>query len=157
MYIIDGYNLLKLVERTSDEFEGLSQAELCLFIAGFMKIMKQQGVVVFDGVNPDKNSNFKGMSNLEVIFAGGGKDADSLIEKKIEYDTAPKRLFIVSNDRRIKNAARARGCSAVNSDKFWLDLQKAMKKKRNFEPDEKRRGLDEAQTKYWMEYFDLEQ
>ncbi|MBN1796536.1 MAG: NYN domain-containing protein [Sedimentisphaerales bacterium] len=158
MYIIDGYNLLKLIQTTSSEFAQISDIDLCRFVSGFLKMTKRDGVIIFDGKCPGEDSCYNAASSLEVIFAGPGKDADSLIEQKISSDSAPRRLLVVSNDRRIRKAARARKAVSVKSEQFWTDLQKALKKrKRMVEPAEKRRGLDEGQTKQWMEYFGLEQ
>jgi predicted RNA-binding protein with PIN domain len=155
MYIIDGYNLLKLIQKSSDEHELLSRIDLCRLIGSFLSFKKQNGTIIFDGPNPDENTNYS--SGVEVIFAGPGKDADSLIEKKIACDTAPRRLLVVSNDRRIRNAANAGGSTSIKSEKFWQHLLSSLKRKKQiYEPPEKRKGLDQSQTKQWMEYFGLE-
>ena len=158
MYIIDGYNLLKSIQKTASDFEQISEIELCRLIGSFLRIKKQDGVIIFDGTEPRENACFNTLSGLEVIFAGPGKDADTLIEQKIKCDSAPRRLLVVSDDRRIRKAARARKATSLKSERFWTDLQKALKKKKRIaEPPEKRHGLDEGQTKHWMEHFGLEQ
>ena len=158
MYIIDGYNLLWLINSTSSDFGELSAIQLCRLISHYLKLQRQNGMIIFDGTEPAGNSSFDAASNLEVIFAGGGKDADSLIEKKIEADSAPRRLIVVSSDRRIRKAAGTRRAGAVKSEQFWSDLQVRLRQRKKVEePAEKREGLDEAQTKYWLKYFDLEQ
>jgi len=158
MYIIDGYNLLWLINGTSSDFDELSSIQLCRLVNHFLKLQRQKGIIVFDGTEPAGNSSFNSSSNLEVIFAGGGKDADSLIEKKIEADSAPRRLIVVSSDRMIRKAAGARRAGAVKSERFWSELQLRLRqRKKVYEPAEKQEGLDEAQTSYWLKYFDLEQ
>jgi len=87
-----------------------------------------------------------------------GSDADMVIEDKIKASTAPRRLTVVSSDRRLRDAARARKATAVKSEVFWNNLRKQLRRKKTFkEPTAKRRGLTESETKQWLEFFGIEQ
>ncbi len=157
MIIIDGYNLLHSV-RKSEYFESISDVQLCRITGKFLKITGEKGEIVFDGTGPKDKSGFDNISNLEVLFAGRDSDADTVIEDKIRANTAPKRLTIVSSDRRLRKAAQVRKATSVKSDAFWAGLEKQLSRKRPArEPAEKRRGLTESETKQWLEFFGLEQ
>ncbi|MHC4159544.1 MAG: NYN domain-containing protein, partial [Planctomycetota bacterium] len=101
---------------------------------------------------------FYDISNLEVFFAGLGSDADTIIEDKIKANTAPRRLTVVSSDRRVQSAARARKATAVKSIIFWNDLCKRLshRKKTPREPAAKREGLTESETEHWLKIFGLQ-
>ncbi|NIQ70825.1 MAG: hypothetical protein GTN94_30295, partial [Candidatus Aminicenantes bacterium] len=130
----------------------------CRIIGSYLKLTGQKGEIIFDGTGPPDKSGFDGISNLEVFFAGLGTDTDTIIEDKIIANTAPRRLKIVSSDRRLRKAARARKATSVKSEVFWNDIQKQLSRKKTAkEPTAKRRGLSESETSQWLEIFGLEQ
>jgi uncharacterized protein len=53
-----------------------------------------------------------------VLFAGGGREADALIETLISRDTGPRELVVASSDRRLQRAVRKRGGNGLASEKF---------------------------------------
>ncbi len=61
-------------------------------------------------------SRFRG----EVLFASDHDEADDLIEQLIRDHSAPKRLTVVTADRRIQQAARRRRAQVISSEE-WLD------------------------------------
>jgi predicted RNA-binding protein with PIN domain len=158
MIIIDGHNLLHSIVKLHEDPEPISDVRLCWIISRYMKAIGENGEIVFDGAGPRDKSQFDNIANLEVFFAGMGKDADSIIENKIRANTAPKRLSVVSSDRRLRKTAQARRATAVKSEIFWDNLQKQLKRKKPIkEPKAKRVGLSESETKQWLEFFGIEQ
>ncbi|NIP27305.1 MAG: NYN domain-containing protein [Phycisphaerae bacterium] len=158
MIIIDGHNLLHSIVKLHEDPEPISDVQLCWILSRYMKAIGENGEIVFDGTGPRDKSQFDNIANLEVFFAGLGKDADSIIENKIRANTAPKRLSVVSSDRRLRKTAQARRATAVKSEIFWVNLQKQLKKKKPVkEPKAKRVGLSESETKQWLEIFGIEQ
>jgi predicted RNA-binding protein with PIN domain len=156
--IIDGHNLLHSIQQTGEDSEPISRIQLCRILSGYFKLIDENGEIVFDGTGPRDKSGFDNISNLEVFFAGLGSDADTVIEDKIKANTAPRRLTVVSSDRRLRDAARARKAIPVKSDVFWNNLRRQLSRKETFkEPTAKRRGLSESETKQWLEFFGLEQ
>ena len=154
--IIDGHNLLRTIQKTSEYFESIGRVQLCRIVSRYLCLTGEKGEIVFDGTGPPDKSGFDDISNLEVFFAGRSTDADSVIEDKVKASTAPKRLTVVSSDRRLRNAARARKATLVKSLDFWADVQKELSRKRKAsEPAEKRRGLTESETEQWLEFFGL--
>ncbi len=158
MIIIDGHNLLHSIVKRSEEFETLSDVQLCRVLSKFLKLTGENGEIIFDGTGPRDKSGFDNLPNLEVFFAGLGTDADTVIEEKIKLSTAPKLLMIVSSDRRLKDAGRRRKATVIKSEDFWEQVQKQIKKKRkiNKEPPGKRGGITEAETNQWLRFFGLE-
>jgi len=159
MFIIDGYNLLHSIQKISEDSEQINDVGLCRIINEYLKLAGEKGEIVFDGTGPRDKSPFENISNLEVFFAGPGADADTVIEYKIKASTAPRRLMIVSSDRRIQSAARARRATAIKALIFWNDLCKRLshRKKKAKEPTEKREGLTDGETEQWLKFFGLEQ
>jgi len=158
MIIIDGYNLLHSIRKVDEGHESISDVALCKFIGRYLKQIGEAGEIIFDGTGPRDKSGFDNISNLEVFFAGLGTDTDTIIEDKIKIDTAPKRLTIVSSDRRLRKAAQARKATVVKSEVFWNNLQKQLSRKKGVrEPAAKRQGLTDGETKQWLEFFGLEQ
>jgi predicted RNA-binding protein with PIN domain len=158
MFIIDGHNLLHSIQKDSPKSGPISDVRLCHIIGSYLKLTGQSGEIIFDGTGPPDKSGFDGISNLEVFFAGLGTDTDTVIEDKIIANSAPRRLKIVSSDRRLRKAARARKATSIKSEVFWNNIQKQLSRKKTAkEPEAKRRGLSESETKQWLEIFGFEQ
>ena len=158
MFIIDGYNLLWSTQKTTEQDEPITDVQLCRVIGRYLKLIGDKGQIVFDGIGPPDKTGFTNINNLEVIFTPRSTDADTVIESKIRISTAPKRLTIVSSDRRIRDAARARKAATIKSEAFWNNLQKQLRRPRPpKEPSAKRQGLSQSETAQWLKFFDIEQ
>jgi len=180
--IIDGHNLLWSIQKAGpvrsnpassrgrrdrnrrpsngagEDFKSITDLQLCHIVGRYLKLSGEKGEIVFDGTGPSDKSRFDNISNLEVFFAGLAADADTVIEDKIRANSAPKRLTIVSSDRRLRTAARARKATAVKSEVFWTAVQKRLSRGRAIkEPPGKRWGLTESETEQWLKLFGLEQ
>ncbi len=155
--IIDGNNLLHSIQKSGEDFGSLTAGRLCRIISRYLRLTGEKGEIVFDGAGPPDKSEFDNISDLEVFFSGRATDADTVIEHKIRISTAPKRLTVVSSDRRLRSAARTRKAAAVKADAFWNDVEKQLsRKKKAKEPPEKRRGLTDGETQKWLEFFGIE-
>jgi len=155
--IIDGYNLLHSIHKTNEDSDAISDTQLCRIVDTFLIHTKQKGEIIFDGTGPPDKSTFDNMSKLEVFFAGPGRDADTVIENKIKASTDAKRLTVVSSDRRVQQAARARKAAAIKSNIFWDNLQRQLSRKKTArEPAAKRQGLSEGETEQWLRIFGLD-
>lgn len=155
--IIDGYNLLRTVEKFDPEGPRVSDAGMCRAISDYLRLTCQKGEIIFDGVGPPDKSVFNNVHYLEIIFSGTGRDADSIIIDKIERNTAPRNLIVVSSDRELRNAAASRQAVPVKSDVFWMQLVKELERKRAVpEPREKQTGISSGLADEWMKLFGLE-
>jgi predicted RNA-binding protein with PIN domain len=158
-FIIDGYNLLHSIRKTSEDWDAVGDIRLCHVLGRFFQKIGEKGEIVFDGKGPPEKSRFENIEKLEVLFTGLKSDADTVIENKIESSTAPKGLTIVSSDRRIRRAGRSRKTTVMKSEEFWIAVCKRLSRNRKkvVEPLEKRRGLNEGETKQWMKYFGIDE
>jgi predicted RNA-binding protein with PIN domain len=158
MFFIDGHNLLHSVQKDDPDSGPISDVRLCHIIGSYLKLTGQSGEIIFDGIGPPDKSGFEDISNLEVFFAGLGTDTDTVIEDKISLNTAPRSLRVVSSDRRLRKAARARKATSIKSEVFWNNMQKQLsRRKAAKEPRAKRRGLNESETRQWLDIFGIEQ
>ncbi len=96
---------------------------------------------------------------ITVIYAGPGRDADSLIERLIERADGPRELIVVSSDRRIAKAARKRKAKALDSPSFMLQVLADAERAR---ATPKRPGAahpgapSPAEVAEWMRFFGLD-
>jgi len=159
MTIIDGNNLLWALHQALGEREITNEMELCRALSQYFSQTGEAGQVVFDGSGPADKSPFDTFGHLEVFFSGFHHDSDSVIEEKIKVNTSPRRLTVVSSDRRLRKAASARKAQTVKSEEFWEQVRRELgrRKPRGKEPDEKREGLTEGETDKWLEVFGLEE
>jgi len=158
-FLIDGYNLLHAIDKTGQDWDAVGDIRLCHILSRYLQRIDEKGEVIFDGKGPPEKSRFENIERLEVVFTGLRTDADTVIENKIQSNTAPKALTVVSSDRRLRRAAAVRKATAVKSDEFWKTVIREVKKKRkrSVEPAAKRKGLNQSETKQWMKYFGLEE
>ena len=68
-------------------------------VGRYLRLTSETGEIILDGTGPRDKSGFDNTSNLEVSLAGLG--TDTVIEDEIAANTAPRRLTIVSSDRRL--------------------------------------------------------
>jgi hypothetical protein len=156
MFLIDGHNLLHMVLKSEENAGATTDLELCRVLSRYMTQVGRPGVIIFDGSGPPDKSGFDYIANLEILFAGPGADADTVIEDKICASTAPKRMTVVSNDRRLRRAARARKCTSMKTEVFWADILKELCRKRpESEPAAKRFGLSDSETDQWLDAFGI--
>ncbi len=123
--LIDGYNLLNATGIPSrgkgpGNLERARQALLNTLVESLPAEELSRTIVVFDGSESPwgvaKQQNHRGMT---VMFASKDEDADTVIERLIVADSAPKRLTVVSSDHRLQRAANRRKAIAVDSD-VWF-------------------------------------
>jgi len=156
-FLIDGYNLLRSVQKY-DAYADLTDVQLCRYLADFLKKVRDRGTIVFDGIGPPDKRELMGIRGLEIRFSGEKSDADTYIEWKIQENTAPRRLAVVSSDRRLRDAARRRQAKSVPVDVFWPEMCKVLDSSPKIapEPREKQKGIADGQVDAWLEYFDLD-
>jgi len=156
-FLVDGYNLLRAMQKLDEQYDAVDEAGLCRILSEYIKRKQSFGQVVFDGLGPPDKSDLSGFGNIEVYFSGQELEADDIIEDKILANTAPKRLIVISTDRRIRAAAGQRKAVSVRSELFFDDVVKTLDRKTiTPEPQEKRGGLTEAEAQEWIDFFDMD-
>lgn len=126
--LIDGYNLMhaaglirgKLVGK---QLEGARERLVKRVAFHMTKDERAHTIVIFDAkVAPAMASREAFIEGIRVLYPEPGHEADELIEELIRQDMTPRKLRIVSSDRRLHRAARERLAVAVASDRFLDEL-----------------------------------
>ena len=126
--IIDGYNLMHAAGLVRGKLIGkqLEGARLRLLKRLAYQMSKEERAattVVFDAKTVlVVSSREELIEGIRVLFPEPGHEADELIEDMIAQDPQPRKLRIVSSDRRLHRAARERLASAINSDRYLDEL-----------------------------------
>jgi len=119
--LIDCYNVLHA--DIPPALAGLGEASLCALLR--RSPWASGGVVVVcDGSPKPHSPDVHAVEPVELIFSGQGRSADDVIIKRIDEDSAPKRLTVVSSDRAIRRAARRRRARDWSSEAFLSRLVK---------------------------------
>lgn len=168
LLIVDGYNLLHRLapKRLLDAPGGLERARAAVVRRVETLLEKEElpaAVVVFDAAGPvasgpNSTAGPQATPSLRVLFATDYPDADSMIEEMVRRHSSPRRLTVVSSDRRVMDAARKRGAQGLDCD-AWLDQREKLAGRgplRTPEPaaeesDEHLPGADES--RYWLREF----
>ena len=94
---------------------------------------------------------------MDVAFSGQGIEADDLIEHRIDQCQSPKKLCVVSSDRRIRLAAQKVKAQVFRADEFWaMVLKRLLRRRGPREPLGKRHGVTDAETRAWLRQFGLD-
>jgi predicted RNA-binding protein with PIN domain len=91
---------------------------------------------------------------IRIVFARAGQEADDVIEQLIAKDSAAKGLQVVSDDHRLQQVGRRRGCKVLGCEEFltWLLKQrKAGSQKPG--PPEKKDSISANEVQRWLEEF----
>jgi len=155
--LIDGYNLLRAIQNYSEEMAAITDTILCAVLSEYLRKNRKRAQIIFDGIGPPDKTELFSFRNPKVVFSGPTLEADDIIEQLILNNTAPKRLTVVSSDRRIKDAARKRKAITINSLDFWAGVVKCLerKPKHSPEPREKSLGISKFETELWLKEFGL--
>ena len=156
MLVIDTYNVLGTVGVLPPRLAGLEPDGLARLI-GHSRWRRGRTLLVCDGSARPSGGGGVGrrFGGVELVYAGAGRDADSLIERIIESDSAPRRLVVVSSDRRVRAAARRRRARWLSSQSFLLQLVRDEALGWRPGPADDRRGGD-IDVEGWVEEFGID-
>ncbi len=163
-YLIDGYNLLFAMGVLGGGLgpAGLEKARhrlLGLLAGAYGPEEAPRVTVVFDSARaPAGATQVHNYQGVHVRFAGRGQEADDVIEQLIGQDSAPKQLTVVSDDHRVRQAARRRHCAAASCADYldWLARHRR-DRKRPPPAAHKPEKVSSAEEQYWLaEFADLE-
>ena len=152
MLVIDGHNLIgQMLEISlSDPHD---EEKLIKRLEGYHQERGTPIIVVFDpGQAPPPAKRLRG-KGIKVLFAPPGSKADTLIINLIKKSPYPKGLTIVSSDREVRRAARARRAKMMTAQRFARMLSRP-KRLPSTEPTIKEKGLSSSEVKEWMAIFE---
>jgi uncharacterized protein len=156
-YLIDGYNLLHAMGVLAGRVgpHGLEKARLALLGRLLSLHADDPGrvTVVFDAANAppgaEREQEYKG---LRVLFALR-EEADDVIEAIIRHDSAPRQLTVVSDDRRLKEAARRRQCPALGCLDYLEQVRRPAPTPPAADGPAKPQGVSAEEARRWLEEF----
>ena len=162
--LIDGYNLLHAAgwgraEYAPGELRLAREQLLTLLFEGLTPAQLKHSAVVFDARQPPPDlPRCWYIHGLRVLFASPSGDADVFIEGLIETHAQPRRLTVVSSDRRLQRAARYRHCVVLSSEAFLESLLRRQDKQAPLPDPEKLTPKylgtpPRDELNYWMRVF----
>lgn len=179
LLLIDGYNVVAPVagprdggrQRVAPDWLHRERMLLMRRMAKHLpENIREKTCVVFDAVHPpkDRPSEYQ-FEGITIRFSVGYAEADDLIEEIISQHPTPKKLTVVSSDRRLQTSAKRRRCVTFDSQS-WLDdllggkleIQNLSKRQQESDPAiEKELGMKEivapTDVDQWMRDFGFDQ
>ena len=158
-YLFDGYNLYHALIKVSADLSHKTPQFLLELITADMHCLRERGTVVFDGkALPGHSSCENASGSVQVLYSGPRSDADTQLEQLIQANTAPRRLVVVSSDRRVRRAARRRRAKSMTSPDYLVALFQRLNQPpaSPTEPPEKWKGIPPQQRAQWFELFGLD-
>jgi predicted RNA-binding protein with PIN domain len=159
LYLIDGYNLLHAMGLLGKRVgpQGLAKARLALLglLSGAMGKDAGSVTVVFDAAGaPPGTPDHQEYQGIRVRFAIDQDQADDLIESTILESSAPRQLTVVSDDRRIRNAARKRKCHSIGCLDFLDELTRHRRRGRSpRETQPEKKAANKQDLDFWLQEF----
>ncbi len=162
-FLIDGYNLihaLGLVHKhvVPHELE-TSRLRLLEFLHERLEPTTGEITLVFDAKRKPRHvpSEYSD-GQIRVVFAGRDQEADDVIEKLLAEHPAPARLVVVSEDRRLRQAASRRHALSMGCQELLDYMEKGLAPPTSASrPTPPEPHLSKTEVKQWLEEFhDLE-
>lgn len=175
MLLIDTSNVLHVTGVLPSHLAGLDVPGLARLISA-SRYGRRRAVLVCDGVGPVSAAGGAGaagdaaagmlattntapsgkeIAGLDVVYAGASQEADDVIELLIARDSAPRRLLVVSTDRRLVRAANRRRAQSITSEAFLrhLAVDSEKPKAKPLPGYATQVPLNEYAVGYWMSLF----
>lgn len=123
--LIDGYNLLALLDRASGRIplhSDMARESLIQELAAYHHRKAHAVTIVFDGWQQGfVTEQREHRSGIEVIFSRRGEKADQVIQRlAAEFGSD---CAVVSSDREVTNHARAQGALVLEASEFSAKLR----------------------------------
>jgi predicted RNA-binding protein with PIN domain len=121
MFLVDGHNLIgQLQDLTLDDPQ--DEAKLTMAVKRFCMRGNLKATIIFDNGLPGGVSKELSNSQVTVIFAPPGVQADSLIMRRARDIGNFNDMVLVTSDRRILRLAFAYGITTLSSEEFAIML-----------------------------------
>jgi predicted RNA-binding protein with PIN domain len=157
-FLIDGYNLMHAMGLLCGPVgpHGLAKARAALIgRMGSVHIDTDHATLVLDARGALAGAEADETHGPIQIHYALNEEADDYIEREIAHDSAPARLVVVSSDRRLREAARRRGCESWVCGEYidWLDRTQKERSRPKRSEDDKPTGMSDNERKSWEELF----
>lgn len=159
--LIDCYNVLH--EPMPEVIAGLDTAQLCAALSR-SRWRQQEIIVVCDGAPNALGLTDSPAEGVELEYAGHRRKADDIIMDHIRHHHSPRQLLVISNDREILRAARARRARTLTSTDFIRQLANDMDRGITGTPTQSGTGrhkiapeLDQNAVDGWLDAFGVDE
>jgi len=117
-YLIDGHNLIgQMPDITLSDPD--DEARLVLVLRRWAAISRKRRItVIFDGGLPGGEATNLSKGRVRAFFASLDRTADDLLIGRVRRAVNPAAYTLVSSDRFVRAAAKARGMPHINSAEF---------------------------------------
>jgi predicted RNA-binding protein with PIN domain len=152
-YLIDGHNLIGQMPDLSLA-DPDDEAKLVLRLVEYAAGRNARIVVVFDRGLPAGHSRLS-RGPVQAVFAGSHTDADTLLRERIRAETQPGQLIVVSEDREVIAAAKARKITVTRSSEFARQLAVFAPRppRRRGPSTNDDRKLSDSEVEEWLRLF----
>ena len=158
MLIIDTYNVLHVTGVLPPRLAGPEVDDLAGLIEG-SRYADRRALLVCDGSGEGRT-----VFGCQVVYAGPGRDADTLIERLVSRWRHGRTLTVVSSDREVRRGAGKVGARVVGSGEFLRQLAEDAEsgkgrrggqagKESGFGRDGKPIRLTGAEVGWWLQEF----
>jgi hypothetical protein len=155
-YLIDGYNLLHATGHLLGKVgpHGLEKARKALLgrIRGQFGAEAGRVTVVFDASKAPPGAVVEQEYHGVRVHFAHDEEADDVIEDLIRRDSAPRRLTVVSDDNRLRSAARRRDCPVLGCLDFLDEIGRVLRPK-PADPLPRPDGVSGAEAARWLDEF----
>lgn len=159
-YLIDGYNLLRALRKLRmDEPPGIMANERSWLFQHLHQLMKESNrqsesiLLVFDGFPvKDRKSQPAQTPGMEVVFSQK-IDADTWIENHLASVQFPKEWKVISDDNRIRKAAKNKGAQPISCLDFEFFLVEGPPEKKEAAIPMKPENLTPEEVTDWEKTF----
>lgn len=158
-FLLDGYNLLHALGFATRNMTGKGLERARLKMLDWLSERHGESAsrvrVVFDALHASRgDQSRRTYRGIEVEFAFK-ELADDRIEELILAERQPKSLHVVSNDTRLRDSARRRGCVAWSSDEYvdWLIREQRAGAPDAPQPEKSEEASDEEMAA-WLAAFE---
>jgi hypothetical protein len=160
-YLIDGYNLAHalglLRGRMGPSEVEVARRSLLVQLLEYHRGEAGNVTVVFDAGRAPPGTPARLDHQGLLVLNALRQQADDLIEDLIEHDSLPRQLAVVSDDRRLKDAARRRHCLALGCLDYLEQIQAPRPTSRPTPPPadagDKPEGLSSEEAREWCRRF----
>jgi predicted RNA-binding protein with PIN domain len=151
-YIIDGNNLIGHAPDLELGDPG-SRAGLISRLLAFQRATRKRIMLVFDGPAGDAGT-VPVNAKFTIHTPAAGQSADDVIIELLARLVDRRNVVVVSTDREIRDAARARGVRTITSPEFARELRhEARAGRRERELDKRVAAPTPLETRLWDEVF----
>jgi predicted RNA-binding protein with PIN domain len=157
-FLIDGYNLvhaLGLVRKKLAPKElATARRRLLDFLHERLEPRASAVTVVFDADRRPRHVPAEyNDGNLTVRFADRGQEADDTIEALLAQHPAPRRLVVVSDDRRLRDAAGRRQARSLGCQELLDHLERPAAPAQSKAVPARQASLSADEVQTWLNEF----